>query len=495
MNDNIVNLALIGRLIRRRWLVLVVLAVLGGLSGAGASLVLSPGYLATSKVLLQGERDQKALPGEAQIATSLIVLDRTAEVLDWGVTGTALQRVVSAAVGEGNVIVITGTASTPMRAQQLTEQATTEYINFSAQIISDTASATATVSQQSRDAVQQRIDEANQRVTELQNSPVLGSPAADGVRAREELDRQRRVVAEGIKKLDTIDSETESAQLVASLGRAGMLVIEPAVAPAGPASPTPVELIVVGACLFVLAGLFAHLLALRVDRRLQTTADISAAAGAPVLAAVEIAATSRSWMARLLHDDRRWVATEFAVSDDDRSRGSRYRRVLGRLTGNSPLSVLVLVPDDDPVAREAVIELTMSAATGRERVLVTTDSDALAEAVRSAAHVGGMERTLVIEPRPEPGETPSAMVWIVEISAVRPAVPDAGSTTRTVLVVTVGTRTGWELAGISGACSDAGQRIAGVLVAVPRFRGGRTVAGVVPKTPAVDGADVMAVSA
>ena len=124
-----------------RWTVLAALAVLGAILGAGASLLLSPGYLSSSKVLLQGSREKDALPGEAQIATSLVVLDRTATALNWGVSGNDLQGVVSAAVLDGNVIQIRATASTPERAQQLTDRATLEYIRFSTQIVSDAVAA------------------------------------------------------------------------------------------------------------------------------------------------------------------------------------------------------------------------------------------------------------------------------------------------------------------------------------------------------------------
>ncbi len=58
MREDVVRLAVAGALIRRRWPRLVILAVLGALVGAGASLVVSPGYASTSRVLLQGEWDK-----------------------------------------------------------------------------------------------------------------------------------------------------------------------------------------------------------------------------------------------------------------------------------------------------------------------------------------------------------------------------------------------------------------------------------------------------
>ena len=62
MNETSIDLALIWRLVRRRKAALLVLAVLGACVGAALSLVLSPGYVSTSKVLLQGSRNPNEVP-------------------------------------------------------------------------------------------------------------------------------------------------------------------------------------------------------------------------------------------------------------------------------------------------------------------------------------------------------------------------------------------------------------------------------------------------
>jgi hypothetical protein len=58
-------------------------------------------------------------------------------------------------------------------------------------------------------------------------------------------------------------------------------------------------------------------------------------------------------------------------------------------------------------------------------------------------------------------------VNVVEIAAGRPTVPDAGAEIGVVVVLTVGTRTAWELVGIAEACADAGHEVVGVVLTRP----------------------------
>ncbi len=45
-----------------------------------------------------------------------------------------------------------------------------------------------------------------------------------------------------------------------------------------------------------------------------------------------------------------------------------------------------------------------------------------------------------------------------------PDVPDVADTTGVVLVTTAGTRTAWELVGLTNACVDAGHRVLGTVI-------------------------------
>ncbi len=467
MNEVAVNLALIGRLIRRRWQVLLVLVVLGAAAGAASSLVLSPGFVSTSKVLLQGSRDEKQLPAETQVATSLIVLDRTAEVLKWGVTGSELQSKVSATV-DGHVIAISGAADTPQRAQELADRVTAQYIGFSTRIVTDAANASAESAQKGRQAVQLQIDDANKRITQLQASPLIAAPGSEGDQARAELQQEQQVIAKASKDLEQVDGATESAALDASLGASSSTVIELATLPGAPASPTLVECILGGALALALLGLIAHVVALRTDRRLRSADDVAAAAGAPVLGSVEVAVASSAGplLHRLLHDDRQWAHTALPVAEDDRSRDARYQRALRRIArGPRPLTLLVVGADDDPLARTALLDLAVSAADGPDPVALVTDDDELVERATAAAAQSGRRRLVAGSVWPDPG---SALTLVdVRIAPARPIIPDAGPTDGALLLVAMGSRTAWELAAVAGACFDAGQQVRGAVVLAP----------------------------
>ena len=128
MGDDVVRLSVVGALVRRRWRLLAAFAAIGALVGFGLSFVVSPGFAASSKVLLKGQLDKNQLLTETQIATSLSVLDRVAVDLKWGVSGLDLQGDVTATVLDGNVLEITGVASTSDRARQLTDRAAADYV-------------------------------------------------------------------------------------------------------------------------------------------------------------------------------------------------------------------------------------------------------------------------------------------------------------------------------------------------------------------------------
>ena len=124
--EDTARLATLGMIVRRRWRLLVALAVLGAIVGALASLLFSPGYQTSTSVLLQGPREPDELLTETQIAMSTVVLERASTELGWNLTGTELQDSVTAEVADGNVIAITATAETAERAQQLADQASGE---------------------------------------------------------------------------------------------------------------------------------------------------------------------------------------------------------------------------------------------------------------------------------------------------------------------------------------------------------------------------------
>jgi capsular polysaccharide biosynthesis protein len=429
-SDDAVRLSLVALVVRRRWRLLVALAVAGAILGAGASLLLSPGYQTSANILMQGPREPDELLTQAEIAMSSVVLDRAATALGWNVTGTELQDSVTAAVANGNVIAITATGETPEQAQQLADQVAQEYVRFSTQLVGNSADVSAQSQREQREVLRQQIAATNERIRELHASTAQGL-TVESVQARTDLEGLKNTLAQAITKLDEAD---------ATSSQANMVVMGPAELPSAPAPPTTTHFIAGGALLLAVLGVLGHLVAIRVDRRLRNESDIGAALGAPMLGSIDVPelppaeeypAVRKSWPVRLRQlvlEDADWNAPQLpAAGDDDASREIRCRRVLSRLRSGSdrPQRLFLLATHDDATAGRAIAQL---------------------QAINNTAYA---ERLTL---------------RAIGVFAGRPTVPDNGGVSGVLVLVTAGTRTAWELVGIAEACADAGHEIVGVAV-------------------------------
>lgn len=447
VNDDTARLTIVWQVLRQRWRLLIVIAVLGALVGAGASMVFSPGYETSTSVLLQGPRSPDELLTEAQVAKSSVVLDRAAGALKWGVSGTDLADQVTAAVADGNIIEVTAMAETPERAQQLADRVAQEYVTFSTQLTADTGDASAQVSQEQQQTLRQQIIETNQKISDLHNSAGQGQ-TIDSVGVRTELERLRTVLAQSVAKLDELDTTS---------GQSKIVVMGPAERPVGPAAPSMTHFVAGGAVLFFLVGLFGHLFSARTDRRLRDEAGITSALGTSVLGGIDVpdslsveaveSAGLVGMVRKFFLGDRPWHVTALPPAADEAGLTIRYRRVLSRLREqlpSGPGKVLVVIAGDDPLAGVAAARLRELAEENRLRLVV----------------------------------------W--EVDATRPTVPD-DPMPGVLAIVTAGTRTGWELVGIAEACADAGHGVLGVVVTHPT----KAVASAdeAPREPALVGAE------
>jgi capsular polysaccharide biosynthesis protein len=438
LSDDTLRLSMIGQIIRRRWRLLVVFAALGALVGAGVSLVYPPRYEATSSVLLHGPREPDELATEAQIAVSSVVLDRTAAATGWGVSATKLRDVVSAKVLDGNVIEIKAAATTPERAQQLADSTVQEYTAYSAQLASNMAESSAQVQvvRERQDELRRQIEATNQYIASLRDAPRKTGAAANSQNEQTitELEKLRGVLDKAVKDLEAAE---------AASGRANLAVIGRAERPSSPKPPTRVHLILGGALLFLLLGVVGHLIAARSDRRLRAESDIAAALASPIIASVDVPdgrRGRRGRLRRLVRDDQAWNVPVPQVSDE-LSLDARYHRVLNRLRGLSDAALRVLVASDDAIARRAAERLA-----------------AMADAADGPGGPGG----------------PRLELEVVDVRAGRPAVAGGDGGSGAVVVLTLGTRTPWELVGIAEACADAGHEVLGAVVT---YRTPRRLAG------------------
>ncbi|WAU82977.1 Wzz/FepE/Etk N-terminal domain-containing protein [Streptomyces sp. Qhu-G9] len=425
MNEDTIRLVTIGRILRRRRRLLTVLAVVGALVGWGTSVLLfPPRYTASASVLLPGQWEERELLTQVDIAASSSVADRTAAQLGWqGLSGGDLRDRVTAKAADGNIIKISGTADTPERAQQLSDQVAQQFVKFAARIAGGGTDVEAV---EGPEALREKVEETNRRITDLADAADPGR-TVESVQARTSLEKLRTSLEEAMTKLEQADPAAD---------KAGLVVMGPAARPTGEAPPTRTQLIVGGALLFFLLAVVGHLTAARMNRRLRTEPEIAAALGSELLGTVDVPDEPsalrpedrgpRARIRRLLGIDTRWDVPAPRRSGDDADRQIRYRRVCARLRDQlpAPRRLLVVVPDDDETAR------------------------------RAAGH-------LVAETRSDPE------LRVVEVSVDRPTVPDRGAESGALVVLSAGRWTAEEIAGIAGACADAGHEVVGVVVAGP----------------------------
>ncbi|NSC25106.1 polysaccharide biosynthesis protein [Streptomyces albus subsp. chlorinus] len=432
MSDDTIRLVTIGRILRRRWRLLAVLTVVGALVGYGASVLFPPRYTASASVLLPGQWEERELLTQAQIATSSAVLDRAAAALGRpDVSGGELRDRVSADASDGNIIRVSGTATTPERAQRLSDLVAQQFVAFATRIAGGTTDPEAVTGQET---LRKKVAETNRRITELADAADPGR-TVESVQARTTLEKLRTSLEESMKKLDQADPAGE---------KAGPVVMGPAARPTGEAPPTRVQLVLSGALLSFLLAVVGHLVAARVNRRLRAEPEIATALGSVVLGTVDVPGERRARgpdgrgpgarLRRLLGVDVRWDVPPPPRSGDEAGRRIRYRRVCARLRDQAPAArrLLVVVPDGDEIARRAAGHL--------------------------AAEAGSA-------PSPTLANGACPVLRVVGVPVPRPVVPDRGTESGALVVVSAGRWTAEELAGVAGACADGGHEVVGVVVA------------------------------
>jgi capsular polysaccharide biosynthesis protein len=433
LSDDTIRLVTIGRIFRRRWRLLTIFAVLGALAGYGTSLLMPPRYTTSASVLLPGAWEDRQLLTQAEIATSSVVVDRAAATLGWkGVSGRDLQTQVSATAADGNIIKISGTADTPERAQRLADQVARQFVAFAARVAGDNTDPQAA---EELDALRQTVVETGHRITQLADAADPGQ-TVEGVQARTELEKLRTTLQEAINKLNQADP---------AASKATMVVMGSAARPAGEAPPTRIQLIAAGALLFFLLAVIGHLTAARMSRRLRTEPEITAALGSVLLGTVDVPERAarrargrgpRTWIRRLLGVDVRWDMPAPRTSVDEAGRRIRYRRVCARLRDLAPASrrLLVVVPDGDEIARLAAGQLVAEAGS---------------------------------DPYPASSSRGYPGLRVVGVSVAQPMVPDRDNDSGVLVVLSAGSWTAADLAGIADACADAGHEVVGIVLAGP----------------------------
>lgn len=251
--------------LRRYWLMIVIIAVIGAAAGLGNALRQKAVYQATAQVSFQDPTQNLNIVGfgsnsaqtpanlaalNATTATGPAVITRVHRRLRSGPPAAALAGAVSTQVEVGSgLLQITANASTPAFASRLA--------NTVAAVV------VARDNEQTRAQFSRMANSIRARIGRLKPQPA-GTPSP-----------QLSFYQDELARLESLSSFASSAQ-----------VAKPAEPPSGPSSPNKARDVALGAVLGLLLGIIAAFVRDSMDRRLRTPDDIESTFELPVIGRV-----------------------------------------------------------------------------------------------------------------------------------------------------------------------------------------------------------------
>jgi succinoglycan biosynthesis transport protein ExoP len=252
------------RILRRRWLLMVLCAVAAGAAATAYSASQPKLYQGTASLLFRDAGLDQTLFGstyfaaqdparEAATNTKLVSLgvvsQLTSQALGDRVSpGQVQSEVAVEAAGQSNVVSITATDGNPQLAALIPNTFAQQYIRFR------------------RDADRSKVNDA---LTLVRQQVAQLSPA-------------QRNTASGRSLLD----RTEQLKILASLQTGNAELVQQASVPTAPSSPTPKRDGIIGGILGLLLGVGVALILERLDRRIKDPAELSEIFGRPILGAI-----------------------------------------------------------------------------------------------------------------------------------------------------------------------------------------------------------------
>lgn len=255
-------------ILRRRWWVIALMAVLVGASTLAISAVQQKEYTATASVLFQNQQvnqlqasglqataatpsqDPQAMATNIQLLTQQAgIADATAKTVGHGLTAASVARSLSVSQqDQTNIANVSATTSDPSLAAMVANTYVAQFI--------------ASQSRQQRATIQQGLDLVERQIAALSPQQLAG--------------------ASGQALLD----RAESLRVLARLQNGGVQQVKPAKPPTAPSSPRIIRNVVLGLLIGVLLGLGMALLLERLDRRIRDVDDLESSYRLPVLAAI-----------------------------------------------------------------------------------------------------------------------------------------------------------------------------------------------------------------
>jgi capsular exopolysaccharide synthesis family protein len=286
------------RVIRRRWIVIVLtMAVCMGIVAA-IDLTATPVYQATAQLLLQSKQSEsifqpsaqvidptRAVQNELKIINSLAIREAVKDANG----GTAI-NIDAASGGEDDIIILSATDTDPVRAAEkvnlYAETYQTERLNA---IVADLSKSKEVLNQQIND-FQKQIDDLNKPLAEaderIKTLPVNSTEYVAAVQDRERLNSRISTERDELQtQLNDYQQRLQILQLSERLTTTGgVQILNPATTPKSPISPKLIRDLIQAALIGMFIGVGLAFLIEQLDDSVRTPSDLERASkGLPTL--------------------------------------------------------------------------------------------------------------------------------------------------------------------------------------------------------------------
>jgi hypothetical protein len=466
-------------ILRRRRLVLVLAALVGVAAGVTFVVLRPPLYSSTSQVLLppvrstDGQRIARDVKTEIRIATSDAVLGPAGQAVTPSLSVRAMAKKVEVSAPTSDVLVIEARAETPARAEALSEAMADAELSYVTRVASSLSNAETAALEQRQQALRDSLDTVNKEIKATEARKADEDPAStQGEADAAALAQLTAQQASLVLQLDQLKQKATTSQ------PQGAASIIQAASPARRPGLVARSIVFSMFGLLLFGGIAASVLVLtgKRDRRLRYRDEIADALGSPVVASLRSRAprTVAAWSSLLevyapgtvdawaLRQALRQLSIEAAGTQ--RRHGERSDGIA------HPPSITVITLSDDPRGLAMGPQLAAYAASeGLRTVIVPADRHESAAALWAACSQGGdgLRPGLTVDSHVPRSRDIDLTVVLAVVDRGEPDLSEVPRSAVTVLAVSSGSATAEELALTAVNADDAGNRIAGIVVADP----------------------------
>jgi len=457
----------------RRYASVILVFVAVGLCG-GIVYTLAKPAMFTSKALVllplsplnANGQSTRGIATQVQIAMSPGILNSAGAHVNPHLGYSVLQHRIAVSGLTSDLMQITAQGTTGRQAEQLANSVAATFVAYTTKAAASPPSVTAALRQESSQ-IQRQMSDLQQEISNTTAS--AASDGAGSAQAQGQLSLLANLEAQkqnASLQLDSVDSQIAQTELSEPAGGTGTVILDRATTILAPSPLRSVTFGFLGVLAGVLIGTLVALRAIRRDRRLRRRDDIAQVVGVPVVDSVTLRSRSESsdWIDLFV----RWQP---GVEDAWSTRKMLRRWADGPMV--TDVTVIALAGDGPALALAP--RLAASAAAIEIPVTFVDDTDH-----ECASNLRRATTTLASESAPtraslrvcSVNEAPKAPAIGLVVTAVvldphDPLWHATNQSNTTWLALSSGFATAEELARVSIAAADAGQRIEGIVVVNP----------------------------